>query len=209
MSRTVAAIVLAAGQGKRFGDSPKLLAHVAGRPMIRRAVEAALGAGLSPVLVVVGHRGAEISRSVEDLPVVFVPNGEFRDGLSTSLKAGFSALPGDAEGAVILLGDMPAIGPELIRTIAESWAAAGRPDAAIPVIGQRRGNPVLLSTRLAPEIAGLRGDVGAAALLRGRTSVLEIPVQSDAVMRDVDIPEALGSFEAQPPARTTPSRIAE
>ena len=80
---SVAGIVLAAGRGTRFGESPKLLALVGGKPLVRHAVEAALGAGLAPVLVVVGHRETEIRGALAGLNVSFVPNAAHADGLST------------------------------------------------------------------------------------------------------------------------------
>jgi molybdenum cofactor cytidylyltransferase len=191
----IVALVLAAGRGTRFGESPKLLAELEGKPLVRHAVETALAAGL-PTFVVTGHRGDVIRAALEDLPVRFVGNAAYADGLSTSLKAGFGALPGSAEAAIVLLGDMPRITPALLHDLVQAWTKAGRPSAAIPVSGGRRGNPVLLSRQLAPEIEALTGDTGAGALLRERRDVVELPVADDAVRLDVDTPEALAAAAA-------------
>lgn len=209
MTPQVAAIVLAAGRGTRFGVEPKLLAPFCGKPLVGHAVEAALGSGASPVTVVLGHRGAEIRDALAALPVRFVPNPAYADGLSTSLKAGFAALPGGIDGVLVLLGDMPEVTPTLLDSLMRAWIEGGCPDAAIPTWQARRGNPVLLSTRLAPEIARLEGDGGAGQLLRSHAGVLEVALDTAAVTIDVDTEEALAEAAGQARTSTTPSRIAE
>lgn len=186
----VAAIVLAAGRGTRFGEEPKLLALLDGKPLVRHAAEAAVASVLSPVVVVTGHRAEEVEAALAGLPVRLVRNGRFAEGLSTSLKAGFAALEEPARAAAILLGDMPRIGPALMSRLAEAWLAS-RPAALVPVYGGGRGNPVVLSRGLGREIEALTGDAGAGPLLRGRTDVVEFAVNDPAVAQDVDTPDAL------------------
>jgi molybdenum cofactor cytidylyltransferase len=186
----VAAIVLAAGRGTRFGAEPKLLARLEGKPLVRHVAEAAVAASAEPVLVVTGHRAAEVEAALAGLSVQFVRNPGYAGGLSTSLKAGFAALPDGAHAAVVLLADMPRVGSSLIEELVEAWLAS-RPAAVVPVYERRRGNPVLLSRSLAPEIEGLSGDVGAGLVLRRRGDVLELPVDDPAVLQDVDTPHGL------------------
>ena len=85
----VAAIVLAAGRGTRFGEEPKLLATLSDKPMVRWAVEAALGSSASPVIVVTGHQAEGVAAALAGVPVAFVHNPSYAEWLSTSLKAGF------------------------------------------------------------------------------------------------------------------------
>jgi molybdenum cofactor cytidylyltransferase len=191
----VAAIVLAAGRGTRFGENPKLLAPFGGKPLVRHAVEAALAAEL-PTLVVLGHREAEIRAALADLPVTVVANPDYADGLSTSLKAGFAALPASCAAAIVLLGDMPGVTPALLDRLVGAWEDAGRPSAVVPVAGGRRGNPVLLSRRLSADIAHLAGDSGAGPLLRQRPDVVELSADDPAVLFDVDTPAALATQAA-------------
>lgn len=208
MTSDVAAIVLAAGRGTRFGATPKLLATLDGKPLVRHAAEAALASGVAPVLVVVGHHAEDIGAALIDLPVRIVPNPAYAEGLSTSLKAGFAALPAEAEAALILLADMPQVRASLLRNLVVAWREAGRPAALVPRIGGLRGNPVVLSRALAPEVAGLDGDAGAGPLLRGRTDVVEHDVDDPAIGWDVDTPDALERLRAVQ-ASTTPWRMAE
>jgi molybdenum cofactor cytidylyltransferase len=157
------------------------------------------------VFLVIGNRAAEVRAVCADLPLEVVANPAFADGLSTSLRVAFAALPAHVEGAFVLLGDMPRVGAALLDRLAAAWREAGRPAALVPTLAGRRGNPVLLSRALAPEIAGLTGDEGAGRLLRGRPDIVEFAVDDEAVATDVDTPEALRRL-AQ--ASTTPSRIA-
>ena len=89
----VAAIVLAAGRGTRFGDVLKLLAQIGGKALVRHAAEAAVGSLVDPVIVVTGYRSNEVEAALHGLPVQILYNALFAQGLSTSLKTGFSALP--------------------------------------------------------------------------------------------------------------------
>ena len=194
MAARVAAILLAAGRGTRFGEAPKLLAELDGVTLVRHAAEAALASSAHPVLVVVGHRAAEVTGALADLPVTIVSNPAYADGLSTSLRTGFAQLPSEVEAAIVLLGDMPRVTAGLVEALASFWRDAGKPDALVPTFGGRRGNPVLLSTRLAGAIAALTGDAGAGPLLRGLPDVREMPVEDPAVTLDVDTPAALAGL---------------
>src|SRR5688500_14514385 len=127
----VAAILLAAGRGTRFGEEPKLLARVGGKALVRHVAEAAVQSTASPVLVVTGHRAEDVQAELTALPVEIVHNPLFADGLSTSLKAGFSALPPEARAAIILLGDMPFVRPGLIDALVANWHDRGEPAALV------------------------------------------------------------------------------
>jgi molybdenum cofactor cytidylyltransferase len=199
----VAAIVLAAGQGARFGSDFKLLATLDGAPLVRRTTEAALASDAHPIIVVLGHRCAEVAQALRDFDVTIIENIFYRDGLSTSLKAGFAALSPAVEAAVVLLGDMPRVSERTINQLIACWRAAGRPSAVIPTLAGRRGNPVVLSQALAPEIANLTGDAGAGRLLRDWPGVLEVAVDDPAVLEDIDTPEALHALGSWPDREAT------
>ena len=187
----VAAIVLAAGRGTRFGDELKLLAQIGGKALVRHAAEAAVSSLVDPVIVVTGYRSDEVKAALHGLPVQILYNALFAQGLSTSLKAGFSALPPTTRAAVILLGDMPFVKADLIDALVAEWRERGEPAALVPTLGGRRGNPVVLSRDLQAVIEDLSGDVGAGSLLRERSDVLEWPTTDPAVAQDIDTREEL------------------
>ncbi len=192
----VAAILLAAGRGTRFGDEPKLLARVGGKALIRHVADAAALSTADPVVVVTGHRAEEVQSQLQGLPVRVVHNHLFADGLSTSLKAGFSALPPEARAAIILLGDMPFVRAELIDALISVWQERGEPAALVPVLNGQRGNPVVLSRALQAAIEELSGDVGAGSILRARSDVLEWPTDDPTVVQDIDTREEFAKLHS-------------
>src|SRR5215211_4676789 len=99
----VAGLILAAGAAERMGR-PKQLLDWDGRPLVRVAAETALGAQLSPVLVVLGSAQAEVAAALADLPLQLVPNPDYAAGQSSSLRAGIAALPPEVQAVVVLLG---------------------------------------------------------------------------------------------------------
>ncbi|MFF8801480.1 MULTISPECIES: NTP transferase domain-containing protein [unclassified Methylobacterium] len=189
---SVGAVILAAGLGSRFRTAPKMLAPYDGTPMVRRAAEAALASRAGPVVAVLGAQAEGVRAALAGLALAFVENPDPAAGLSTSLRAGLAALPPGTEAAVVVLGDMPRIGPAHLDALIAAYAGAvPRPSAVVPVSGGRRGNPVLLDLRrLAEALAGLTGDRGAGPILKGRGDVLEVAADP-AVLFDVDTPEAL------------------
>lgn len=197
----VAALVLAAGRSRRMGGPNKLLLPVDGKPMVRRVVEAALASRASPVVVVVGHQQHEVRQALRGLKVHLVPNPDFAEGLSTSLKAGLKALPEDAAGAVVCLGDMPRVNAALIDRLVAAFAPVEGRGIVAPTWRGRRGNPVLWGRAFFAEMQELTGDVGARELLaRHADQVAEVDAGDDAALVDIDTPEALAAFAQGEPA---------
>ena len=196
----IGAIVLAAGRATRFraggGAEPsKLVASLGGEPLVRHAARAALASRARPVVAVTGHAREDIEAALAGLDVVFAHNPDYATGIASSLKTGIAALPESVAGALILLGDMPAIDAGLLDRLIEAFAARSGALAAAPVHAGRRGNPVLLSRALFPAIAGIEGDEGARRLLRAADPalVVEIPADGEAVALDIDTPEDLAA----------------
>ncbi|MEL6060841.1 MULTISPECIES: nucleotidyltransferase family protein [unclassified Methylobacterium] len=191
----IGTILLAAGRGTRFGPEPKLLAPLDGKPLVRHAAEAALGAGPRPVIAVLGAHADAVRAALDGLDLIRVDNPDYAAGLATSLRAGLGALPDSCVAAVVVLGDMPRVTATHIDRLAAAFTeAAPKPAAVVPVQDGRSGNPVLLNLRrLGAEIAQLRGDHGAGPLLRGRADVLEIPGDA-ATALDIDTPAALAAL---------------
>ncbi|MBX9932439.1 MAG: nucleotidyltransferase family protein [Methylobacterium sp.] len=196
MTDNVGIVLLAAGRGSRFGAEPKLLSLLDGKPLVRHAAEAALASGLQPVVVVLGAHAGRVRKALDDLGVTFMQNADHAAGLSTSLKAGLEALPSACIGAVVMLGDMPRISADHLVALAAAFVASERrASAVVPIHDGQRGNPVLLNRNALEEgLARLTGDRGAGPLLAGRTDVIEIAMD-DAVLQDVDTPDALAALD--------------
>jgi molybdenum cofactor cytidylyltransferase len=195
----IAAIVLAAGRSTRMGAN-KLVAELAGKPMVRHVVEAALASRARPVLVVAGHEAESVRAALAGLQVTLVDNPGYAAGLSTSLKAGIRALPEDCGGALVLLGDMPRITAAHIDRLIAAFAARDNRAIIVPAHEGRRGNPILWPRAHFREIMQLEGDAGAKKLLGLHASdVHEVDLATDAIFLDVDTPEALAGERRRTP----------
>lgn len=193
----LAGIVLAAGRSTRMGPDNKLLQDLRGKPILRYAVEAQLEARLDPVLVVTGHQREEVEAALADLPVRFVPNSDYASGLAGSLRAGVAALPPETEAAVISLGDMPNVTPQVIERLVENHLQQPDALAVVPTLFGHRGNPVLLARPIFPAVSLLTGDRGARRLLEEAGSrVVEVAFEDPAIAIDVDTPEALKALRS-------------
>jgi molybdenum cofactor cytidylyltransferase len=198
----IGALLLAAGQSRRMGGPNKLLAEIDGIPMVARVAQRLLASRARPIVAVLGNQAEAVDAALGKLPVERVRNPDFAAGLSTSLKRGIAALPDDLDGAIVCLGDMPLIsGRHLDRLIAAFNPLEGRA-IIVPTRGGKRGNPVLWSKRFFAEMGGLAGDVGAKHLIGEHAElVAEVEMDDDAVLVDIDTPEALEALrEKRKPA---------
>lgn len=191
-NRNVAAIVLAAGRSTRMGGPNKLLAELNGKALVRIVAEQAVASKASSVTVVTGHQAPEVEKALAGLDVTFVHNTDFADGLASSVKAGIAAVPANADGAVVCLGDMPLIDARLIDRLIEAFAPDRGNLIAVPVSDGRRGNPVLWSRRFFGELMTLDGDIGARHLIaKHAEAVADVPVEGRGAFLDIDTPQAL------------------
>ena len=191
-NRNVTAIVLAAGRSTRMGGPNKLLAEIDGKKLVRIVAEQALASKATDVIVVTGHQADLVEQALAGLNVKFVRNPDFAGGLASSVKAGIAAVPDNADGAVVCLGDMPLISAKLIDRLIETFAPDRGHLIAVPVSDGRRGNPVLWSRRFFRELMTLDGDVGARHLIaKHAEAVAEVPVDGQSAFLDIDTPQAL------------------
>jgi molybdenum cofactor cytidylyltransferase len=194
----IAAVVLAAGRSTRMGAINKLIAEIGGKPLVRIAAEQALASQAKPVIVVTGHEHERVEAALAGLPVRFVHNPDYADGLGTSLKAGIAAVPADADGAIVCLGDMPQVDAKLIDKLIAAFDPESGALAVVPTIDGRRGNPVVWSRRFFHDLMTISGDIGARHLIGSYAeAVVEVPVAGAAAFTDVDTPDALDSVKAE------------
>jgi molybdenum cofactor cytidylyltransferase len=191
-NRHVSAVILAAGRSTRMGGPNKLLAELGGKPLVRIVTEQALASKAEDVIVVTGHQAEQVEKALQGLRVKFVRNPDFAAGLASSVKAGIGAVPQNADGAVICLGDMPLISARLIDRLIEAFAPDSGHLIAVPVSDNRRGNPVLWSRRFFAELMALDGDIGARQqIAKHAEAVAEVPVEGFDAFLDIDTPQAL------------------
>ncbi len=182
----IAGIILAGGGSSRFGQ-PKMLLPWNGKPMIRTIVETALGARLDPVIVVVGAEHESINHVLADLPVLIVPNPDWQQGQSTSVRLGVQSLPEKASGALFLLADQPFVTEKLIELLVVRHQETLTPVTAPRVNGQR-ANPILFDQAAFHDLLLLTGDTGGRAILN-RYPVDFIDWDDHRLLLDIDTPE--------------------
>lgn len=187
---TVGAILLAAGGSRRFGAENKLLAALDGRPLVTHAALAITDAGL-PMIAVLGHEAEAVRAALQPFGPAFVTARDWADGMGRSIAAGArAAQAAEWAGALICLGDMPAVGAATLRALA---AAIDAPLAvAAPVHAGRRGNPVGFGHGWFTRLVALAGDAGARGIVGGGP-VREI-AGHDGCLRDCDTAADLASF---------------
>ncbi len=193
---TIAAIVLAAGRSRRMAPRNKLLiTGPSGKPIIVRVVDNVLSSSARPVLVVTGHQADEVERVLAGRPLRFVHAPDYAQGLSASLKAGIAAVPPECAGAVVCLGDMPLVTGRMIDRLLAAFDPDEGRAIVLPSFRGKQGNPMLWDRRFFPEIATISGDIGARFLLsRHMEQVAEVEMADEAVLRDIDTPEALAAM---------------
>jgi CTP:molybdopterin cytidylyltransferase MocA len=199
---TVAGVLLAAGEGSRFGQ-PKALVELNGQTLAERGVGLLRAGGADPILVVTGAVPLELDRTLT------VDNPLWRTGMGSSLRAALQALSEAARGpdigpemgtdigaVVVALADQPLVGAEAVARL----IAAYRGGASVAVAaydGQPR-NPVLLAREHWPEvIATATGDQGARTFLRTRPELVTLVECGDTGRPDdIDTPADLARITA-------------
>ncbi|MEU0549731.1 nucleotidyltransferase family protein [Micromonospora sp. NPDC005979] len=182
-----AGLLLAAGAGRRLGQSKALLPY-RGRLLVEHAADLLTAAGCRPVLVVLGAKADEI-RARTRLPEVVV-NGEWASGMGSSLRAGLDSLASSPAAAVVVtLVDQPDLTPEAVRRVARDATAESL--AMATYREGRRGHPVLLGRDHWAGVAeAATGDRGARDYLRAHATAVRLVDCADvADDTDVDLPE--------------------
>jgi CTP:molybdopterin cytidylyltransferase MocA len=201
----VTAIVLAAGSGSRFGGG-KLLATIGGRPVLQHVLDAIAVAGVDDAIVVVGAEAPAIEAAIDWRTERRVVNAAPEDGLSSSLRVGFDAVPTATDRVLIALGDQPRVSSATIRALLEAQPTTERP-IIVPYYADDRGrNPVLVGRAAFDLVTATSGDRGLGPLLAAHPELVqEVPMQG--ANPDIDTPADLAAtIEAAWAARVRANR---
>jgi CTP:molybdopterin cytidylyltransferase MocA len=183
---SVAGVLLAAGEGSRFGQ-PKALVELAGQTLAERGVQLLRAGGTDPVIVVTGAAPVPLTGT---LPV---HNDQWRTGMGSSLRAALNALTGAADVAavVVALADQPLVGAAAVARLIAAYRAGAT--VAVATYDGKPRNPVLLARIHWPEvIATAAGDQGARAFLRAHPDLVTLVECGDTGSPDdIDTPADL------------------
>lgn len=197
----VAAIVLAAGSSRRFGEQNKLLADLSGKPLLQHCLQLVAQGDFERRLLVLGHQQAALQEqmmpALEGCGVEFIYNRAHRQGMASSLAAAIAELGAEVSGAMILLADMPRLQPGHIHSLLTAFRDSGGSSIVAPFCGERRGNPVIWPRDLFPALQSLTGDVGGRQLLTQYVErLLPVAINSEAILQDVDSFDDLSRLRA-------------
>ncbi len=184
----IAGLILAAGSGSRFGETPKLLAELDGVPLLQHTIRAQRAVpAIERTMVVLGAFADELLAGVDFAGCETVICTDWDEGQAASLRCGVAELAG-ARKVIVTLGDEPLITPQVIARFLD------QPPGTRATYGGRPGHPVVLGPKLMREVAELSGDEGARGLLRGGR---RIECGHLAVGADVDTPADLEAVRAR------------
>lgn len=201
---TVGALVLAAGASRRFGPEAKLMADLAGLPLMAHALRPYGAAGL-PVRMLVTAPDAASQRAIgEEMGWRVTINPGAEDGMGTSLAWGMGALLNDPslpqlDALFVGLADMPLLSAPLLSGLAHALAARRADwDLVAPVQDGRRGHPVLFSKACFEALTECRGDEGARRIISAAGERAGTwPCEDPAIHMDVDTPDDLATIRAR------------
>ena len=163
----IGAVLLAAGEGSRMGGVVKSLIRLQGVPLISRHLIALSGAGVDQVVVVTGHArdAVEAQVQVQTFPVTLAHNAQYLLGQQSSVRLGLSALSGDFDAVIILLADQPLIGAADLTELIEAFKKKTHGNIVMPMVGEQRGNPVVIDTEARAQVLASEANLGCRHLM--------------------------------------------
>jgi len=182
------ALVLAAGESRRMGRSKQLLPFE-NQTILETVIDHIVQSTVDETLVVLGSNREKIEEVIKDLPVKSVYNPSYKEGMLSSAQKGFGLLPEEAEAALIFLGDQPKIPTSVIDQVIRAYHSSEK-GIVLPVYDQKRGHPVLISTKYREEVAHLNHQIGLRELIHNHPEdILEVDLDSSSILEDIDTPE--------------------
>jgi molybdenum cofactor cytidylyltransferase len=188
-------ILLAAGRGRRFdplGARNKLLQPLSsGDPVVVASAHHLLSV-LPRVIAVVPPQDGGVADALRAAGCEVTLCAQADSGMAASLVQAIAYSLPQADAWLVALGDMPYVAPSTLRALLD--ALAGGANIAAPVFEGRRGNPVAFGALHLPALLALQGEHGARALLK-TAAVVEVAVNDPGILRDIDTPDDLASFD--------------
>lgn len=186
----ISGILLAAGESSRMEGAFKPLLKWGKRTVIGACVENLRRSTLGEIIIVLGHREAEIRSRLVGAGVQFVVNDNYKNGMLTSIKTGLAVVSSQSDAAMIALVDQPMVGTDLINLLIDAHYSSDK-GITVPVHEGRHGHPIIISVDYVDAIMqlddaspeGLRVVIDA-----HRSDLLEVPVESPTVLDDIDRP---------------------
>ena len=192
----ISAILLAAGESTRMGRLKALLPWQ-DSTLVEYQVQSLQRAGVAEVVLVVGYRGDEVEAPVKAIPgVTIVVNPDYKQGKTTSIKAGLRNISGSARGVLVLAVDQPRPA-HIIEHVLKAHLEQGAL-ITCPVHRGHRGHPIIFSSRLLPDLLAITEEGQGLREVTNRygEDTYQVEVDSPIVTVDVNSPEDLQKAQA-------------
>ena len=184
----IAAIVLAAGSSRRFGDANKLLAIENGKPVLSHVLDRIAALSLAETIMVVRPGDAAVISLADENTTTIVENDRAADGMGTSIAAGVRRA-GEVDGVIVVLGDMPHIKKSTYVKLLAAFREHREKTIVAPTYEGRRGHPVLFRHAHFGDLMQLDDDTGAKHILAANAAaLLSMPTPDAGILADVDEP---------------------
>jgi len=185
MQPMLSAILLAAGESKRMGK-PKQLMPLGSSTILEQAIDNLLNSAVDEVIVVLGYKAEEITKTIAAKPVKIIVNPNYRQGMSTSIIAGLILVDSQAQAVMLALGDQPLVDSQTINQLIDEFYNHDK-GIAIPTYQGKRGHPIIFAIKYKPELLELEGDIGGRQIIQCHPDdILEVAVDSKSVIADID-----------------------
>ena len=193
---SLAAVLMAAGAGARMGQRPKSLLELDGVPLICRQVMALRQAGVSELVLVLGHHAKDIEPAVKALKVSVVINPDPDAGPVGSQRLGLQSLSGQSEAVLMALADQPLLDAADLRQLFQAFQQR-LPGSALlyPRVAGQPGNPVIFTAAVRAALLACPPDVGCKQWRQANTlQVQALDCVNLHFVQDMDTPEDIAAL---------------
>lgn len=192
-------IIPAAGLSRRMGR-PKLTLELGGRSVIARLLDALNHPAITATVVVYRRSDESLHAELQTFDVIAVQPAQDPPDMRSSVEHGvaelnrcFSPKPDDAW--LLIPADHPVLDADVVSELISAWSVSDA-DVMVPVCNGRRGHPAFFRWSLTSRLADIPADQGLNWLLKsGDVTVREEPVDSDAILLDLDTPKDYASLQ--------------
>jgi CTP:molybdopterin cytidylyltransferase MocA len=192
----IAVLLLAAGEGSRLGSYPKALLHRDGKTLLERFSSAIQGLSLVEFIVVTGFHAQLIESEIIKMnaslthPIKMIRNMSPEEGQPSSVLLGLESLRADFDVLVVALSDQPKVGAKEIQELLDEYAKReDGQEIILPMVDQRRGNPVLFSFQAVSDVLANPGMVCRTYMDAHPNELRFMHTTNQAFVMDVDTPE--------------------
>lgn len=181
----IGALVLAAGESKRMGES-KLLLPFGQRTIIETVIGSVIKSKVDEILVVLGSEAERIEERIKAFPLRLTVNPDYKQSMLSSVRWGFKEISNTIQGILVCLGDQPSIPTDVIDKVIEAYRQT-RKGIVVPTYHKRRGHPVLIDVKYSEEVQNLSPDVGLRGVVYDHPEdTHEVEVDTPSILRDID-----------------------